>query len=309
MSPDALKMIGVFGTFIGLFGLVNLLLRIRLERSSVRSGLEQAWAATDWLPPPVEEKQPFAKRVGVPAARGLANVVYKIGPKGLREQTRKRLVLAGLADKLDPDMFFAFSVTLPMFVLGLLGFMTFTAGPPTPMLWLFVPGSGYFVKMWLTSKVETRQEAIGLALPDTLDLLTIAVEAGLGFDSALQRVVANMKGPLSDELYRMLQELRIGVPRHEALKNLGERTGVESLDQFITAINQADTFGIAVGKVLRVQAGQLRQKRSQLAEEKAAKTPVKLLFPLIACVFPALFTVLIGPAVINLLESFSRGGI
>jgi tight adherence protein C len=135
--------------------------------------------------------------------------------------------------------------------------------------------------------------------------MTIAIEAGLGFDAALTRVVNAIRGPLSDELYRMLAELKIGVPRHEALKNLSERTEVDSLDQFITAINQADAFGIAIGKVLRVQSQQLRLKRRQMAQEKAAKTPVKILFPLMVCIFPALFTVLVGPAAISIMGSLT----
>jgi tight adherence protein C len=168
---------------------------------------------------------------------------------------------------------------------------------------LLVLGSAALPKIWLTNKVETRQREIRLALADTLDLMTIAVEAGLGFDSALARVVSAIPGPLSDELYRLLQEIRIGIRRQDALNGLSERTRVSELDQFITAINQADVFGISVGQVLRIQAAQLRQKRSQMAEERANKTPVKLLFPLILCIFPALFTVLVGPAAIAIMDN------
>jgi tight adherence protein C len=157
--------------------------------------------------------------------------------------------------------------------------------------------------MWLTSRVENRQRRIRLGLSDTLDMLTIAVEAGLGFDSALARVAGTVPGPLSDELFRMLQELRIGIPRNQAFKNLSERTGVQELDEFITAMNQADSFGVSIGRVLRVQAERLRKRRSQKAEERAAKTPVKLVFPLILCIFPGLFTVLVGPAAIMIMEN------
>ena len=157
-----------------------------------------------------------------------------------------------------------------------------------------------FPKLLLTRRVEARQHKIKLALADTLDLLTIAVEAGLGFDAALARVVSSVPGPLSDELFRMLQELKIGVPRSQAFNNLSERTKVPELDQFITAMNQADAFGISIGNVLRVQSEQLRLKRSQYAEERAAKTPVKLLFPLLFCIFPGLFVVIVGPAAIQI---------
>ncbi|MGH2756164.1 MAG: type II secretion system F family protein, partial [Actinomycetota bacterium] len=200
----------------------------------------------------------------------------------------------------DPDTFFALSVVAPIVAFFLLQFYGKATGTVPGMFWMFVPAAAMMPKMWLTRKVEERKHKIGLGLPDTLDLLTIAVEAGLGFDAAMSRVVNAITGPLSDELYRMLQELKIGVPRHQALKNLSERTEVEALDQFITAVNQADAFGISIGKVLRVQAQQLRLKRRQIAQEKAAKTPIKILLPLMVCIFPALFTVLVGPAAISI---------
>jgi tight adherence protein C len=233
----------------------------------------------------------------------MAGILYRFGPRGLAQQVRSRLVLAGLSDRLDPDTFLALSAAFPVAVAGAL-YLYSQLSPVPPVGWLLlVLGSAALPKIWLTNKVETRQREIRLALADTLDLMTIAVEAGLGFDSALARVVSAIPGPLSDELYRLLQEIRIGIRRQDALNGLSERTRVSELDQFITAINQADVFGISVGQVLRIQAAQLRQKRSQMAEERANKTPVKLLFPLILCIFPALFTVLVGPAAIAIMDN------
>ena len=301
-----MKLAGILATFAGIAGVLYYVLKLRVERATVRTGLEDALFTGEAI---LLKRQrgirdiPFQQRVLRPGIHGLAALVYRFGPKGVEEHNRRRLQLAGLADKLDPDTFFAISVASPVITLVALWVYGQAVGEVAGMFWLFVPGSSFALKMWLTKKVEARQHSIQLALPDTLDLLTIAVEAGLGFDAALSRVVGAIKGPLSDELYRMLQELKIGIPRAEALKNLAARTEVDSLDQFITAVNQAETFGISIGRVLRVQASQLRQKRQAIASEKAAKTPVKILFPLMVCIFPALFTVLVGPAAISVMDN------
>jgi tight adherence protein C len=308
MPLELMKMLGVIGTFAGLAGGLYYVLRLRTERAAIRTGLERALYSGEAV---LAKRRmgvraiPFQQRVLRPTVANVAGLVYRFGPKGVEESNRRRLQLAGLADKLDPDTFFAISIASPFIALGFIGLWSQVIGPIPGMLWLFVPGSSFGLKMWLTRRVEARQQRIQLALPDTLDLLTIAVEAGLGFDAALSRVVGAIQGPLSDEMYRMLQELKIGIPRHQALKNLSVRTEVDSLDQFITAVNQADAFGISIGRVLRVQATQLRSKRQQLAQEKAAKTPVKILFPLMVCIFPALFTVLVGPAALSVMGNLS----
>lgn len=308
MPIGILKIVGILGMFTAIATTLYAVLRLRLERATVRSGMEQALYSAEAVMQSQrrgERALPFAQRVLGPSVKELANLVYRFGPKGLEEQNRRRVQLAGLTDRIDPDTFFALSVIAPFFALGFLWLFGQAMGSIPGLFWIFVPASVMLPKMWLTRKVEERQHKISLALPDTLDLLTIAVEAGLGFDSAMSRVVNAIRGPLSDELYRMLQELKIGVPRQEALKNLAARTEVESLDQFITAINQADAFGISIGRVLKVQSQQLRLKRSQIAQEKAAKTPVKILFPLMGCIFPALFTVLVGPAAISIMGNLS----
>ncbi|WP_287007321.1 type II secretion system F family protein, partial [Candidatus Aquicultor secundus] len=153
---------------------------------------------------------------------------------------------------------------------------------------LFVGLCFFLPDIWLSREVAARQKGIKLALPDTLDLLTISVEAGLGFDAALHKVVRNTTGPLSEEFYRLLQEVQLGTSRGEAFRNLGERTEVDELGSFILAMLQAEVFGISIGKVLRVQAKELRIKRRQQAEEMAQKAPVKIVFPLVVCIFPAI---------------------
>ena len=157
----------------------------------------------------------------------------------------------------------------------------------------------------LNSRVEDRKKEILRTLSDTLDLLTISVEAGLSLNAAIAMVVRNVPGVLSSEFARMLQEIQLGVPRSDAFRHLSERTDVDELNAFALAMVQADIFGVSIASVLRTQAAQLRIKRRQAIEAKAAQTPVKIVFPLIICVLPALFVVIIGPGAIQIFQSFS----
>jgi tight adherence protein C len=158
---------------------------------------------------------------------------------------------------------------------------------------------------WLSRKVEERRAAMQRSLPDVLDLLVISVEAGLGFDSALARVVSTVPGALTEEFFRMLQETRVGVSRRDAMRHLMERSDLDELRSFLLAMMQAEAFGVAIARVLRVQADEMRVKRRQRAQEKAFAAPVKIVFPLVFCIFPALFIVLLGPAAIQISETFS----
>jgi len=155
----------------------------------------------------------------------------------------------------------------------------------------------------LWGRARERQSFIRRALPDALDQMTICVESGLGFDQALQRVAQRGSGPLADELQRVLSELTVGIPRREALGNLVDRTDVDALRRFVVAVRQADEYGLPVAKVLRVQSAQLRMQRRLAAEERAMKMPVKIVFPLVLCIFPALFVVLLGPAIIRISQT------
>jgi tight adherence protein C len=153
-------------------------------------------------------------------------------------------------------------------------------------------------------RVDERQKEILRTLSDTLDLLTISVEAGLSLNAAIAQVVQNVPGVLSSEFARMLQEIQLGVPRADAFRNLAERTDVEALNAFALAMIQADVFGVSIASVLRTQAQQQRIKRRQAAEAKAQQTPVKIVFPLILCILPALFVVIVGPGAIQIWEQF-----
>jgi tight adherence protein C len=165
----------------------------------------------------------------------------------------------------------------------------------------------YFLpELLLYSRGQERQQAISLELADTLDQMTIAVEAGLGFESAMARAGKNGKGPLAEELVRTLQDIAVGQPRREAYLALAERTGVADLRRFIRAVVQADQYGVSIADVLRTQAQEMRLKRRQRAEEKAMQIPVKVIFPLILCILPTLFIILLGPAVMGIVETFSK---
>jgi tight adherence protein C len=163
----------------------------------------------------------------------------------------------------------------------------------------------YAPNIILYQAAYNRSERILKELPDALDLLVISVESGLGFDAALSQVARNTQGPLADEFFRVLQEMQLGTSRSDSLRALADRTDVSDLRGFITAMVQADSFGIPVANVLRIQAREMRTRRSQRAEESAQKVPVKILFPLIFCILPVLFIAILGPAVIQIAGAFS----
>ncbi|TFV80219.1 type II secretion system F family protein [Blastococcus sp. CT_GayMR20] len=192
-------------------------------------------------------------------------------------------------------------------IAGALGLLVVSGGPSplTVLTAVTVTVVAYFLpELLLHSRGQERQEAIALELPDTLDQMTIAVEAGLGFESAMARAGANGKGPLAAELVRTLQDIAVGQPRREAYLALAERTGAPDLRRFIRAVVQADAYGVSIADVLRTQAGEMRLKRRQRAEEKAMQIPVKVIFPLILCILPTLFIVLLGPAVMDIAAAF-----
>ncbi|POH60807.1 type II secretion system F family protein [Arthrobacter glacialis] len=188
-------------------------------------------------------------------------------------------------------------------------FVALRPGPPTVLLALLLTTLCYFIPdLLILSKGQERQKAIQLELPDTLDQMLIAVEAGLGFESAMARAAANGKGPMAEELKRTLQDMQMGRPRRDAYQAMASRTTVPELKSFVRAVIQAEVYGISIAKVLRIQASQLRLKRRQRAEEKAMKLPVLVLFPLLLFIFPTLFIIIMGPAVINIIGIFAPGG-
>jgi tight adherence protein C len=255
----------------------------------------------------LELQQPFFDRTIKPLAARLSGGVAKITSSSFTERTEKRLAQAGnpgdmkVADWLGIKAIGTGVSAGVMFILfGILG-GNLTQGL---MLALVGAGIGYIgPEFWLGGRVRKRQKGILLQIPDALDLLTISVRAGLGFDAALGKVVEKMKGPLVDEFRRALAEVRVGKARREALRDIVPRTEVQPLTNFIGAIIQAEQLGVSISKVLQVQSEQLRIERRQRAEEQAAKAPIKMLFPLVGCIFPSLFAVILGPALILIMQN------
>ncbi len=255
----------------------------------------------------LELQQPFFDRTIKPLAGRLSGAVSRVTSSSFTERTEKRLAMAGnpgdmkVADWLGIKaivagvgfgvLFILFGVLAGNIVQGLL-------------LGLVGVGIGYLApEFWLGRRVRARQKAILVQIPDALDLLTISVRAGLGFDAALGKVVEKMKGPLVDEFRRALAEVRVGKARREALRDIVPRTEVQPLTNFISAIIQAEQLGVSISKVLQVQSEQLRIERRQRAEEQAAQAPIKMLFPLVGCIFPSLFVVILGPALILIMQN------
>ena len=231
----------------------------------------------------------------------------RLTPTGTIRRLEKLTLRAGRPRGWSVKRLMVAKLGLPLIVL-LLGALIFSARPE-PLLLLLVSGTAavcYFLpELLLKSRSQERNEEIQLELADTLDQMTIAVEAGLGFDAAMARAGRNGTGPLAQELIRTLQEIQVGQLRRTAYESLALRTDVADLRRFVRAIIQADAYGISVADVLRTQASEMRLKRRQRAEEKAQQVPVKVIFPLLTCILPVLFIVLLGPTAINMMEAFS----
>ena len=253
-----------------------------------------------------ELSQSFISRVLLPGFGNLGKLVQRLTPIGLRQRLARKLVLAGSPAGWDAEKVAGFKfVGLGAGAALGLTIGAGAGGAKTVAIMLLLGGIGYFAPDALISgRAQRRQDAIQKALPDTMDLLTISVEAGLGFDAAMAQVVQNVQGPLSQEIARMLHELQLGVSRADAFRKLADRTDVDELRAFVVSMIQANRFGVGVANVLRAQAKELRTKRKQRAEQKAMQTPVKILFPLIFCVLPSLFVVVMGPGAIRIFQSF-----
>jgi tight adherence protein C len=253
--------------------------------------------------------KPVSQRAIAPVVMTLGRGLAKFTPVGWLKRTQHRLILAGSPAGLDANAWaviklLGLAAGIGLFFL-LQALIDLTFGMATLALVLSAV-LGYFgPDAVLGRKIDDRRHAMQRTLPDVLDLLVISVEAGLGFDSALSRVVGTVPGPLSEEFFRMLQETRVGVARRDAMRHLMERTDLDELRSFVLSMMQAEAFGVTIARVLRVQADEMRIKRRQRAQEKAFAAPVKMVFPLVFCIFPSLFVVLLGPAAINIFDTFS----
>jgi tight adherence protein C len=302
MSDQAYVALAVAGTFAAvLLAGVTALTVARTRRSAhvLQSQLESAGIQAMHA----GGVATFSERVIEPAIARFSGAAARITPAGLRRGIARRLVLAGSSGRWTAEALLAvqLAITIGFAVLGYFVGMTgnpHILGPFWIPLLAFV---AYVTPMaTLDRKAQKRQEQIRRMLADTIDLLTISVEAGLAFDAALLHARRSMKGPLSEEIGRMLHEMQLGIKRSDAMRNLSDRTNVQELRSFVLAMVQADVFGVSVANVLRSQSHELRTKRRQRAEERAMKTPVKLLFPMIVCILPALLVLVVGPGAIRI---------
>lgn len=253
----------------------------------------------------LELQAPLLDRTLRPLVGRLSGSVARVTSTSFTQQTERRLALAGNPGELRVADWLGVKAVGALVGAGLFALLFVVLGViglPFPVNLVMIPVGlmfGYTVpEFWLGGRVRRRQKEILLQIPDALDLLTISVRAGLGFDGALGKVVEKLKGPLTEEFRRALAEIRVGKARRDALRDIVPRTEVPALTNFIGAIIQAEQLGVSISKVLQVQSEQLRIERRQRAEEMAAKAPIKMLFPLVGCIFPSLFIVILGPAII-----------
>ncbi len=254
----------------------------------------------------------ISERAIAPVIEGLGKFALRFTPQGWVNKAQKKLVYAGMQDRMDGNTWAAFRIMALIGVLVMFFVVQSAFGTPIQKLMLFgvLMGIGFVgPEAILNRRIDERRKEMEKSLPDLIDLLVISVEAGLGFEAAMGRVTQAVPGELSREFTRTLQETRVGVSRHKALRALAERTDVDDLNAFVLALIQADQFGVSIARMLRVQADEMRVRRRQRAQEKAFAAPVKLVFPLVLCIFPSMFVVLLGPAAINIATVFGGDGI
>lgn len=300
-------------------GLICMFLAITLGVWSIirRSGLDQyARIALYWsgdAPPSIEdnEDQSVSDRLIAPLLARASQVASTLLPRSLLEKIDRQIVYAGHPINLSADRFVMLCAFTGIGMPALYLVLAMTSGRLSGSTVLIIGGMvalGFYVPwFWLRMRVKQRQGMIGDALPDAMDLLTVSVEAGLGLEAAISRVSEKMGGPLSQELQRMLADMSLGMRRREALRSLADRTNAPGLDTLVAALIQADQMGMSLGGVLRIQSDQLRTKRRQIAEEKAMKAPLKILFPMVLFILPTVFIVILAPALMKLFDGLRNG--
>lgn len=302
----------LFGLAMGiaLFFVISQLDERQTVRTSIRQLEEYGHGSVVETERDRELLKPARERAIAPIVDGFVSTGKRLFPTDYVARTRKKFVSIGEYDTATVDRFLAVRVAclvvipvglyLVWGVLNLSGMLGFIAALLVVLISLMGP------EAWLNRKVDDRKKEIQRALPDILDLLVISVEAGLGFEQALDRTVASVPGSLSQEFARMLGENRAGASRADAMRSLEARVDVPEVRSFVLAILQADTFGVSIGRVLSSQAEEMRIKRRQIAQERAQKAPVKMLIPMVFCVFPALFVVILGPAGIEITHALKK---
>lgn len=306
-------LLGAALIFAALFIVFSAVGGLSPERQNVNRSLEVLEAMTGSAAPEElakESEKSFSERVLVPTLERLQGAGRRVTGADQAERIRQQLDRAGNPAGWTVDRVSAGKILGTVAGIAAAAYFTLLLGSSLPVLLVALAGGaalGFFApNIWLYNMAQKREDELLKALPDAIDLLTISVEAGLGFDAALQQVAKKTEGPLAGELNRVLQEMQIGRSRAEALRALGDRTGIKDLKTFVSAMVQADAVGIPIAQVLRVQSTELRTKRRQRAEEKAGQVPVKIMVPVILFILPCLLIIVIGPGILSIIEAFSE---
>lgn len=257
----------------------------------------------------IELSQPFSERVLVPFIRGIGEFSARFTPQKALQDTSRKLELAGNPGQIDASTFLASRFV----VAGVFGSLMLTIALLAPNRWalgtiilvvgVFTVLGFFFPQLWLQSVINRRQHNVRKAMPDALDLLTICVEAGLGFDAAMSKVSEKWENELSLAFLRSIREIQLGKPRRDALRDMADRMGISEMTSFIAAVIQSEMLGVSLAKVLRIQSDQMRVKRRQRAEEEAHKAPIKMIIPMALLTFPSIMIILLTPAAVQISKS------
>ena len=271
------------------------------QRGDVVSSLEQ-----------IEMQQPFNQRVILPFLRRVGEMSARFTPQKALEDTTRKLELAGNPGRIDAGAFLASRFVVATVFGGLLLMISILSpnrwalGQTVLVVGIFTALGFFFPQLWLQGRINARQKDIRKAMPDALDLLTICVEAGLGFEAAMSKVSEKWENQLSVALLRAIREIQLGKPRRDALRDMAERIGIPEMTSFVAAVIQSEILGVSLAKVLRIQSDQMRVKRRQRAQEEAGQAPIKMIVPLALLIFPSIFIILLTPAAIEMSRAFSH---
>ncbi len=274
------------------------------QRGDVVTSLEQ-----------IEMQQPFTQRVIVPLLQRIGDLSSSFTPQKVLEDTTRKLEIAGNPGRIDAATFLASRFVVALFfggillLVGLFSPYHWPLGQTLLVVVIFTLIGFFFPQLWLQSRINARQKEIRKAMPDALDLLTICVEAGLGFEAAMSKVSEKWENQLSLALLRTIREIQLGKARRDAMRDMADRIGIPEMTSFVAAIIQSEILGVSLAKVLRIQSDQMRVRRRQRAEEQAHQAPVKMILPLAFLIFPSIFIILLTPAGIQLSRSFAGAGI
>jgi len=255
----------------------------------------------------IELSQGFYDRIVLPFFNSVGKISQRFTPQATLQSTRRKLEMAGNPMRMDPSFFLTLRLILAVVFGGLIFIVFLVTGrnwvQGLALTVVFLLLGFMFPDLWLTSRISRRQKGVFRAMPDALDLLTVCVEAGLGFDAAMSKVQEKWENELALEFGRVIQEIRLGKLRRDALRDMAERIGVAELTSFIAAVIQSEQLGVSLAKVLRIQSDQMRVRRRQMAEEEAHRAPIKMIFPIALLIFPSILIVLLGPAALLLMSS------